>query len=106
MRAVLIGLFLSVHPAGASCDYIWSYLHTQYAHLAALRPADVQAVLDSLQGTAFEQTLFGVGTASVERRWSLLAPLTRAALPLPPAPLPAPHTASVAAADSARDSST
>lgn len=104
LRAVLIGLFLSVHPAGASCDYIWSYLHTQYPHLSALRPAEVQSVLESLQSNAFEQTLIGVGTASVERRWQLRSFLARVAPSSSPSLLSAPH-ASVAAADSARDSS-
>lgn len=84
---MLTGLFLAVHPAGATVDYIWSYLRSQHPRLASasqpaqpLRASDVQAVLEAYEPALFEQRLVNAGTACVERRWFLAGNLLGAGI--------------------------
>ncbi|XP_037074332.1 ecto-NOX disulfide-thiol exchanger 2-like [Pollicipes pollicipes] len=70
--ARIIGLasaFLNVHPEGASCDYIWSYLQ-QFPGYLSLSPRDVETVL-SRYGRVFREVVSGLG-ARMERKWTFI----------------------------------
>lgn len=64
----IVSSFLSVHPFGASMDYIWSYLLKIDATLGL---AEVENVLQQYPD-CFELKLTGVG-ASIERKWMFVA---------------------------------
>ncbi|XP_043203088.1 ecto-NOX disulfide-thiol exchanger 2-like [Amphibalanus amphitrite] len=70
--ARIIGLsaaFLNVHPEGASCDYIWSYLQ-QFPGYVLLSPRDVETALGRY-GRVFKEVVSGVG-AKLERKWTFV----------------------------------
>jgi len=70
--ARLIGLaatFLNVHPEGASCDYLWSYLQ-QFPGYLALTARDCEAVL-ARYSRVFKENVSGVG-ARMERKWTFI----------------------------------
>ncbi|CAN8022026.1 hypothetical protein HPB47_007548 [Ixodes persulcatus] len=60
----LMSMFLHLHPAGASLDYLWSYVHTQEP---SLQPCDVEVLLSKFP-TLFLLEVNGVGP-TLERRW-------------------------------------
>lgn len=61
----LVAAFLTVHPFGASLDYIYSYVQRSAPHL---RPKQLEEIL-SRHVTTFSEQVSGVG-ANIERKWN------------------------------------